>query len=81
MTERRLGYPLLTLAMSTVGTTVIASKLIADAIPPFAASALRFALALPILIRLMAVGGARLPRLRCRTWGLLALQAGAGSAG
>lgn len=81
MPERTLGYVLLSLAMATVGTTVIASKLIAQNIPPFTATALRFAVALPILILLTAVRGAWLPRLRPRTWGLLALQSAAGSAG
>lgn len=81
MPERALGYVLLSLAMATVGTTVIASKLIAQNIPLFTATALRFAVALPILILLTAVRGAWLPRLRPRTWGLLALQSAAGSAG
>lgn len=38
-------------------------------------------MALPILILLIAARGVRLPRLRPATWALLALQAGAGSAG
>lgn len=81
MPERTLGYLFLTLAMATVGTTVIASKLIANVIPPFTATALRFALALPILILLMAARGARPPSLPRRVWVFLALQAAAGSAG
>lgn len=81
MPDKTLGYLLLALAMATVGTTVIASKLIANEIPPFTATALRFALALPVLVLIMIVRRTRLPALPRRTWGLLALQAGAGSAG
>lgn len=81
MSDRMLGYIFLTLAMATVGTTVIASKLIAGGLPPLTATALRFALALPILLLIAILRRARLPPLAPRIWCLLALQAGAGSAG
>lgn len=81
MSEKTLGYILLALAMATVGSTVIASKLIADEIPPFTATVLRFAMALPILLIIVRLRRASMPRLSLRLWGLLALQAGAGSAG
>jgi drug/metabolite transporter (DMT)-like permease len=79
--ERSLGYLYLSLAMVTVGSTVIASKLIASGLPPFAATALRFAVALPVFAVLMRATGTRLPRLAPRHWLLLVLQAGAGSVG
>jgi drug/metabolite transporter (DMT)-like permease len=81
MSEKPLGYLFLTLAMATVGTGVIASKLISDQIPPFTATALRFALALPVLGILVAARRAGFPPLPLRTWMWLVLQAGAGSAG
>src|SRR5262245_31644976 len=67
--------------MVTVGSTVIGSKLIASGLPPFAATALRFAIALPLFAVLMRATGTRLPRLTSRNWALLILQAGAGSVG
>jgi drug/metabolite transporter (DMT)-like permease len=81
MQDKTVGYTLLALAMATVGTTVIASKLIAGSIPPFTATALRFALALPVLVLIAMACSSSLPRLSVRMWGLLALQAGAGSVG
>jgi drug/metabolite transporter (DMT)-like permease len=81
MSDKLVGYVLLALAMATVGTTVIASKYIAAAMPPFPATALRFGLALPVLAALMLATGQRVPRLPAKTWLFLALQAGAGSVG
>lgn len=81
MNERKLGYLLLSLAMCTVGTTVIASKLISGNIPAVAATALRFAFALPVLFAIYYFGGERIPALPRKTWLLLVLQAGAGSVG
>ncbi|KAF3458484.1 EamA/RhaT family transporter [Ralstonia solanacearum] len=81
MSNRTIGYLLLSLAMMTVGSTVIASKLIAGNLPPFPATALRFAVALPFLFALVLLRGPRWPRLSGRAWGLLVLQAGAGSVG
>lgn len=81
MSTRMLGYWLVSLAMMTVGSTVIASKLIAGNLPPFSATALRFAVALPCFLVLIFLRRERWPRLSAREWGLLWLQAGAGSVG
>jgi len=67
--------------MTTVGSTVVASRVIAAGLPPFTATALRFALALPIFLLLMRLRGERLPRPGRRDALLLALQALAGSVG
>ncbi len=79
--ERMRGYLYLAGAMALVGSTVTASKLIGAGLPPFTATALRFAIALPCFVLLMAASGARLPRLCRRDWLLLAVQAVAGSVG
>ena len=81
MPDRTLGYVCLSLAMVTVGSTVIASKLISSGLPPFSATALRFAIALPLFAVLMLMTRSSWPRLGVRSWALLALQAGAGSVG
>ncbi|GLS33249.1 Permease of the drug/metabolite transporter (DMT) superfamily [Mesorhizobium albiziae] len=81
MQERTKGYLYLASAMVLVGSTVIASKLIAAGLPPFTATALRFAVALPFFAVLMKLTGATLPRPGRRDWLLLVLQAGAGSVG
>jgi len=81
MTRRTQGYLYLTLAMVTVGSTVVASKLIAAGLPPFTATALRFALALPLFLLLMRATGTAWPRPGARDWTILAIQAGAGSVG
>lgn len=67
--------------MMTVGSTVIASKFIAASMPPFLATALRFAFALPVLATLLLLQRERWPKLTRSDWGLLLLQAGAGSVG
>lgn len=81
MPPRLAGYLLLALAMTTVGTTVIASKILAGSIAPFLATALRLAVALPVLLALAWLRGERWPALTPREWALLALQAAAGSVG
>ncbi len=81
LSSRMIGYLLLALAMMTVGSTVIASKLIALSMPPFLATALRFAFALPVLLALVFAQREPWPRLARCDWGLLLLQAGAGSVG
>lgn len=72
------------LAMVTVGSTVVASKLIAAALPPFLATALRHALALPLFGLLLWFTGRRLPgwsEVSRHDRMLLLLQAAAGSVG
>ncbi|MBY5327666.1 DMT family transporter [Rhizobium leguminosarum] len=81
MSRQVQGYVYLALAMLTVGSTVIASKLIASGLPPFSATALRFAIAFPVLLLLMWVTGARLPKLSRQDRLILVIQAGAGSVG
>ncbi|RVL10557.1 EamA/RhaT family transporter, partial [Sinorhizobium meliloti] len=48
MSKQVQGYVFLSLAMVLVGSTVIASKIIAAGLPPFTATALRFAIAFPL---------------------------------
>ncbi|MBY5537322.1 DMT family transporter [Rhizobium leguminosarum] len=81
MSRQVQGYVYLALAMLTVGSTVIASKLIASGLPPFSATALRFAIAFPVLLLLMRATGARLPRFSRHDRLILIIQAGAGSVG
>ncbi len=75
------GGVYLTLAMITVGSTVVASRIIAAGLPPFTAAALRFAIALPIFLALMRWRGQRLPRPGRRDLALIVLQALCGSVG
>ncbi|EHK63672.1 DMT family transporter [Achromobacter arsenitoxydans] len=79
--ERVRGCLYLAAAMALVGSTVVASKIIGTGLPPFTATALRFAIALPCFALLMALSGARIPQLCGRDWLLLAVQAIAGSVG
>ncbi|WP_049736259.1 DMT family transporter [Rhizobium ecuadorense] len=81
MSKQVQGYLYLALAMLTVGSTVIASKLIASGLPAFTATALRFALAFPVLLVLMRASGVRLPKLSRHDRLILVIQAGAGSVG
>ncbi|MGO7072724.1 DMT family transporter [Rhizobium johnstonii] len=81
MSRQVQGYVYLALAMLTVGSTVIASKLIASGLPPFSATALRFAIAFPVLLLLMWATGAGLPRFSRHDRLILIIQAGAGSVG
>jgi drug/metabolite transporter (DMT)-like permease len=81
ISKQRLGYLYLAGAMVLVGSTVSASKIIGAGLPPFTATALRFAIALPCFALLMAASGARMPRLDRRDWLLLTVQAVAGSVG
>ncbi|MBW8757586.1 MAG: DMT family transporter [Burkholderiales bacterium] len=75
------GGVFLALAMVTVGSTVVASRVIAAGLPPFTAAALRFAIALPVFLVLMRWRGHGLPRPGLHDAGLLALQALCGSVG
>ncbi|CAJ0819557.1 DMT family transporter [Ralstonia flaminis] len=81
MSRRLEGCLYLALAMVLVGSTVAASKIIAAGLPPFTATALRFAMALPLFLVAMHLTGARWPALSRTEWGLLFLQAAAGSVG
>lgn len=81
MAERVQGYLCLSAAMLLVGSTVVASKVIAAELPPFTATALRFALALPLFLLLLRLARAPWPRPDRHDALLLLLQAGAGSVG
>lgn len=81
MSDRAIGYVLLILAMMTVGSTVVASKLISADLSPFTATAWRFGMALPVLLVIAAFFTVSWPKLNRRDWALLWLQAGAGSLG
>jgi drug/metabolite transporter (DMT)-like permease len=71
----------LVLAMVLVGSTVVASKIATGGLPPFTATALRFALALPCFLVLLRVSGERLPRPGVRDGAILVVQGLAGTAG
>ena len=81
MSERIKGMVLCALAMATVGSTVVASKVIAGGLPPFTATALRFAMALPVFLLLLRVTRTPWPRPDRRDLVLLLGQAGLGSVG
>jgi drug/metabolite transporter (DMT)-like permease len=81
MNSRYVGYVFCALAMIGVGSTVIVSKSIAAGLPPFSATALRFAIAFPVFVLVMRVRGVRWPRPGRRDVLLLIAQAGAGSVG
>lgn len=81
MSEQARGYGYLTLAMVLVGSTVVASKIIAAGLPTFTALALRFAVAVPIFLVLIRLTGTQWPVLGRKDWAILTLQAAAGSVG
>ncbi|MEM5345997.1 DMT family transporter [Paraburkholderia azotifigens] len=81
MNARYTGYVFCSLAMLGVGSTVVVSKAIAGGLPPFSATALRFAIAFPIFLAMMRVLKVRWPKPGARDALLLIAQAGAGSVG
>ncbi|MEA3129375.1 MAG: hypothetical protein QOF46_1170 [Paraburkholderia sp.] len=81
MNSRYVGYLFCALAMIGVGSTVVVSKSIASGLPPFSATALRFAIALPLFVLVMRWRGVRWPRLDRHDTLLVIAQAGAGSVG
>lgn len=81
MNSRLQGYLLCALAMVGVGSTVVVSKPIAAGLPPFSATALRFAIAFPLFVAILRWRRVRWPRVGWRDAGLLVAQAGAGSVG
>src|SRR5687768_16289851 len=74
------AYLSMALAMVTVGSTILASKLMGE-MPVFIAAFLRFAIASPMLVGMAWFTGKRLPRLARREWATLCIQAGLGSVG
>ncbi len=81
MSARLVGYGFLTLAMIGVGSTIIVSKIISQGLPPFTATALRFAIAFPVFFALMRLTRTPWPRPDRRDRLLLVMQASAGSVG
>lgn len=81
MSEALKGQLLCSLAMMTVGTTVVVSKLIGADMEPFLATALRHAAALPVLLWLMHRYGVTWPRVSQSDGLVLLVQAAAGSVG
>lgn len=81
MDKKFLGYIYLALAMISVGSTIIASKIIAASLPPFMAAALRFLIAFPCFLVLMRISDTKWPSLGKRDLFLILLQAAAGSVG
>ena len=81
MNSRYVGYVFCALAMIGVGSTVVVSKSIASGLPPFSATALRFAIAFPLFVLVMRWRGVRWPRLDRHDTVLVIAQAGAGSVG
>ncbi|EJO53652.1 hypothetical protein FEP63_02715 [Burkholderia multivorans] len=81
MKTRLIGYLYLAAAMAGVGSTVIASRVAAGGLPPFAATALRFLIATPLLLALMRMRRLRWTRPSTRDAVLLVIQAAAGGVG
>lgn len=81
MNARYLAYLQLAAAMMTVGSTVIASRIIGEELDPFLAAALRFAVALPVFLGLMRLTGTDIPKVGWRDGALLVGQAATGSVG
>ena len=81
LSARSVAHLQLTGAMLTVGSTVIASKAIGAGLDPLPATALRFAMALPVFLLLMRLTGTPFPRPGLRDALLLLAQAAIGSVG
>ncbi|VAX07190.1 Permease of the drug/metabolite transporter (DMT) superfamily [hydrothermal vent metagenome] len=73
------GFLMMAAAMVLVGSTVIVSKTIGEGMPPFTATALRFAIASPVFAGLLWFSRQKIPSLSLREWGLLIIQAASGS--
>lgn len=73
------GFFMMAGAMILVGSTIVVSKTIGEGMPPFTATALRFAIASPIFAGLLWYSRQKIPSLSLREWGLLIIQAAAGS--
>jgi drug/metabolite transporter (DMT)-like permease len=74
-----IPYLNLTLAMIIVGSSVVAGKIMVAELPVHLASALRFVLALIILVPILRLREGGLPRLSRRSWLMLAVQSLCGS--
>lgn len=74
------AYLAMATAMVTVGSTLVASKMMGE-MPVFIAALMRFSIASPVLLGLVWATGRKLPRLKMREWAVLCVQAGLGSVG
>jgi len=74
-----LPYICLSLAMVLVGSSVVAGKVMVAELPVHLASALRFALALAVLLPLLRIREGGLPRISRRSWLLMGAQSLCGS--
>lgn len=74
MSKNAFAYLNLSLAMVLVGSSVVAGKIMVVELPVFLASALRFVLALAILIPIVCLREGGLPRISRRSWLLMGAQ-------
>lgn len=79
MPVRYIPYIYLTLAMVLVGSSVVAGKIMVAELPLYLASALRFLLALLILLPLLYAREGGLPTISRRSWLILGVQSLCGS--
>ncbi|MBI9081775.1 MAG: DMT family transporter [Pseudodesulfovibrio sp.] len=79
MSVKTTAYINLTLAMVLVGSSVVAGKVMVAELPIFLASAMRFVLALTILIPLLYTREGGFPHISRRSWLMLAIQSLCGS--
>ncbi|EGB15096.1 protein of unknown function DUF6 transmembrane [Pseudodesulfovibrio mercurii] len=79
MPKQYLARLNLSLAMILVGSSVVAGRIMVEELPVYLASALRFALALAILLPMLNAREGGLPSLCRRTWLKLAVQSLCGS--
>ena len=79
MSKNIYAYINLSLAMVLVGSSVVAGKIMVAELPVFLASALRFILALAILIPVLFMREGGLPRISKRSWLMMAGQSLCGS--
>jgi len=79
MPHRLTAYVNLSLAMILVGSSVVAGKIMVAELPIFLASALRFILALTILLPILAHREGGLPHISRRSWLMIGLQSLCGS--
>lgn len=79
MSTKSIAYLNLSLAMVLVGSSVVAGKVMVAELPIFLASAMRFVLALIILIPIVKLREGGLPRISRRSWVMMGLQSMCGS--
>lgn len=73
MSQRLLGFVILSLAMALLGSSFIAGKILIAAVPVSLALMLRLVIASGTMTLVLVQQGSRLPRLDCRCWMLVCL--------